>query len=201
MDHVMREELIQWRDHGRAEDRDRIVSHLATCKLCAATYAELIRTAPAAQEPARFDPKDFVKRGYAVRRDTASSAWPAIVTSWKTWAGALSAAAVLVIVLVGPRSDSDSGVTRGGEPFTTLSGSPGAAAGVRLTLMFQPSTTEDAMRRTLLELEGNVVSGPSVLGVYVVQLPARTDDDREVQAVIDKLRSNTSVIRFVEREP
>ena len=201
MDHVRREELIRWRDHGRPEDRDRIVSHLATCGSCAATYAELIRTAPAAQTPTRLDPKDFVERGYAVQRSAAPSAWPAVVTSWKTWAGALSAAAVLIIVLVGPRPDSDPDVTPGERPFTTLSGSSGAAAGVRLTVIFEPTITEDVMRRTLLEIKGSVVSGPSALGVYVVQLSGQKDDDREVQAVIDKLRSNTSVIRFVEREP
>jgi predicted anti-sigma-YlaC factor YlaD len=191
MSHLMRDELIQWRDHGRAEDRDRVVSHLATCASCAGMYAELIRTAPAVQESTRFDPKDFVKRGYAVRREAAARAWPSFATSWKTWAGAFSAAVVLlIVVLVGPR-----------QQFTTLSGSGGGATGARLTVMFQPDVTEDAMRQTLLEIEGSIVSGPSALGVYVIQLPTQADNDRAVQAVIDRLRSSTSVIRFVEREP
>lgn len=191
MDHLMRDELIQWRDRGSEEDRERIVSHLAVCKSCSAAYAELIRVAPAAETPAYFDPKDFVKRGYAVRRDPEPSGWASAFTSWKVWAGAFSAAVVLLAVLV----------TRDGRPFTTLSDSASAGAGVRLTVMFQPTTTEDMMRQTLLDIEGSVVSGPSALGVYVVQLSVPADDDRRVQDAIDKLRTQTRVIRFVEREP
>jgi hypothetical protein len=107
--------------------------------------------------------------------------------------------AVLLVVLVAPRFDS--GVTPGERPFTTLSGPPGATSGVRLTIMFQPSVTEEAMRQALLDIEGNVVSGPSALGVYIVQIPATPDDDRAIQALIDKLRSHANVVRFVEREP
>jgi hypothetical protein len=199
MDHLRRDELIQWRDHGHPEDRDRIVSHLATCASCAAMYAELIRTAPVASGPARFDPRDFVKRGYAVRRDASTSAWPAIVSSWKVWAGALSAA--VVIIFLAPRFDSNSGAVRDTDSFTTLSGSSGFTSGVRLTVMFQPDVTEEALRRTLLEIEGNVVAGPSATGVYLVQLPGHVGDDREVQIVLDKLRGNRKVIRFAEREP
>jgi hypothetical protein len=192
--------LIQWRDRGNAADRERITSHLATCASCAAAYAELIRTAPATQMPIRFNPEEFVARGYAVRRDPPQNAWPAFVTSWKVWASAFSAAmAVLLVVLVAPRFDS--GVTPGERPFTTLSGPPGATSGVRLTIMFQPSVTEEAMRQALLDIEGNVVSGPSALGVYIVQIPATPDDDRAIQALIDKLRSHANVVRFVEREP
>jgi anti-sigma factor RsiW len=200
VDHLSRDELIQWRDRGNAADRERITSHLATCASCAAAYAELIRTAPATQMPIRFNPEEFVARGYAVRRDPPQNAWPAFVTSWKVWASAFSAAmAVLLVVLVAPRFDS--GVTPGERPFTTLSGPPGATSGVRLTIMFQPSVTEEAMRQALLDIEGNVVSGPSALGVYIVQIPATPDDDRAIQALIDKLRSHANVVRFVEREP
>jgi anti-sigma factor RsiW len=200
VDHLLRDELIQWRDRGNAADRERITSHLATCASCAAAYAELIRTAPATQMPIRFNPEEFVARGYAVRPDPPQNAWPAFVTSWKVWASAFSAAmAVLLVVLVAPRFDS--GVTPGERPFTTLSGPPGATSGVRLTIMFQPSVTEEAMRQALLDIEGNVVSGPSALGVYIVQIPATPDDDRAIQALIDKLRSHANVVRFVEREP
>jgi hypothetical protein len=199
VDHLLRDELIQWRDHGNAADRERITLHLASCASCAAAYAELIRTAPAVQKATHFNPEDFVTRGYAVRRDVSPTVWPAFVTSWKIWAGAFSAAmAVLLVVLVSPQFDY--GVTPGEPPFTTLSGPPGSTEGVRLTIMFQPSVTEGAMRQALLEIEGTVVSGPSALGVYIVQIPAR-DDDRAIQAVIDKLRNNASVVRFVEREP
>jgi hypothetical protein len=116
MTHVLREDLIRWRDHGLAEDRERVLAHLATCKACAQAYAELVRTAPLRQTPQRFDPADFVKRGYAVRR-TGAGRWAGAVTSWKTWAIALSAAAVVLLaVSTGLRSGPDVGDTsRGGK--------------------------------------------------------------------------------------
>lgn len=100
MDHLVRDELIRWRDHGSAKDRERIISHLAICASCSATYAELIRMAPTAQTPTYLNPQDFVKRGYAVRREPSSNAWSSAFTSWKVWAGVFSAAVVLIAILV-----------------------------------------------------------------------------------------------------
>jgi hypothetical protein len=67
--------------------------------------------------------------------------------------------------------------------------------------MFQPTVTEAGLREALLGVEGRVVSGPTALGVYVVQLPAEPADEAAVDAAIDALRGRTEVIRFVEREP
>ena len=117
MTHLSREELMQWHDQGRADDRDRVVSHLAACRSCAAEYADLIRTAPALESPTHFNPADFVARGYAVRRET-SRASLRMGLSWKVWAGALgAAAALLLVVTLGPNDD---GGTRGGGVQITL---------------------------------------------------------------------------------
>ena len=99
MTHLTREELVRWRESGAAEDRNVIVSHLAACKACAATYAELVRTAASAPAPHHFDPADFVKRGYAVRGAAQASRWSAVFTPRTAWAGSLSAAAVLLLVV------------------------------------------------------------------------------------------------------
>jgi hypothetical protein len=109
----MREELIRWRDGSLPDERDRIVAHLASCQTCAATYAELVRTPPAELRPMRFDPADFVERGYAARK-TSRPGWSA-VTAWKGWTLGLSAAAaiVLVVVLGLPQLGTDPDATRG----------------------------------------------------------------------------------------
>ncbi|HEX4997902.1 MAG TPA: zf-HC2 domain-containing protein [Terriglobia bacterium] len=86
-------------------------------------------------------------------------------------------------------------------PYTTLSGQTGVRSGPRLTVMFQPTVTEQALRQVLVDLGANLVSGPSALGVYVVELTGRADSDAEVESTIRDLRAKTDVISFVERQP
>jgi hypothetical protein len=100
MTHLMHDELIRWRDEGFPAERDRVLSHLASCEACAEAYAELIRTSPAAETLSHFNPADFVARGYAARRNGEARSWTASLTSWKVWAGALSAAALATLVVL-----------------------------------------------------------------------------------------------------
>ncbi len=130
MAHVMREEMLRWRDQGLPEDRERVLSHLASCQSCAQQYAEIIRTAPVAPVPQHFDPADFVKRGYAVREKVASPARAGWLMSWKMWAGVLSAAAAVTLVVsigLGPTPGSDGGTSRGAGIELVTQG-PSAAA-------------------------------------------------------------------------
>lgn len=114
MTHLLREDLVRWRDEGRVEDRPQVVAHLASCKTCAAVYAELIRTAPIKATPVLFDPADFVQRGYAVHRSSPDRARSTTLLSWKLWAGAVGAAAALVVMIVLlPSQKPDSFDTRG----------------------------------------------------------------------------------------
>jgi hypothetical protein len=124
MTHLMRDELVRWRDEGLPADRERVLSHLAACESCAEAYAELIRTSPAPDTPSHFNPADFVARGYAARRNAETRSWTASLTSWKVWAGALSAAALAtLVVLVAPDRH------RGAEP-----GDVSRGAGIELVM-------------------------------------------------------------------
>ena len=108
MTHLSRNELERWRDHGRAEDRERVLTHLAACKPCTDAYGELIRSASGVTTPTHFDPADFVARGYAARRKT--TVWSTAFQSWNVWVAALGAAALVVIVVSrGPGPGSESG--------------------------------------------------------------------------------------------
>jgi hypothetical protein len=205
--HLSREELVRFRDDGTAGDRDTVVLHLATCEPCSSMYAELLHAAPVTEGPAHFAAEDFVRRGYAVRGQIARSESAPRMRQWleSLWnprvplARAVMAAQLAVIVLLivfgaMPRVRENS--------FTTLSGPQTLAkGGARLTVMFQPVATEEAVRRALLDVRGTVVAGPSEAGVFIVQVPAEPGNDAAVDAAITRLRGNKGVVRFVEREP
>jgi len=196
--HLSREELVHWRDRGATDDRDRVVSHLAACGSCAAAYAELTRTAlpPTIERPKHFDPADFVARGYAVQR-RIRPAQSMLGLSWKVWAGALSAAAVLIVALAGMLL-----VTRQERPaFGTLSERSGDTGGARLTVAFHPNATEETIRQSVLDVHGTIVSGPSATGIYVLKLPTSENDGAATDAAIERLRSRSGIVRFVERQP
>ena len=92
--------------------------------------------------------------------------------------------------------------TRSVEPsFSTLSGVGVSTSGARLTVIFRPDTTEEAMRRAVLDLNGSIVSGPSALGVYIVELPLEDSDTEEIDTAIEQLRNDSTVVDFVERQP
>ena len=133
MTHLTRDELVAWRDREPGVDRDRVLTHLGSCRACTAEYAELIRTAPADEPPVQLRAEDFVERGYAVRRTARQPVWSAALGSWKVWSGVLSAAAALILIVTlggGPRPDGATQMRGAGIELT----SPTAAPGQPITL-------------------------------------------------------------------
>jgi hypothetical protein len=104
MTHLTRDELVAWRDRQAGLDRDRVLAHLGSCRVCTAAFADLVRSAPADEPPGHFKAEDFVARGYAARRTSRPPMWSAALGSWKVWGGALATAAavILVVTLGGP---------------------------------------------------------------------------------------------------
>lgn len=110
MTHLTEPELVRWRDEGRADDRARVVSHLAECDVCRRALVALMPDAAVPDAPAHFDPRDFVEAGYAAGNARGR------VLKWRTrtatWiALAAAAAAVLVVAIALPRPDRDRDVT------------------------------------------------------------------------------------------
>jgi hypothetical protein len=158
MTHLLREELVRWRDQGLPEDRKRVITHLATCKACADAYAELVREAPATQPLEHFNPADFVKWGYAARKSAGASVAPSVFMSWKLWAGALSAAAVVVlIVATGPDLqrlfESSDGARGAGIELTA----PTATGGTLPSLEWKTGLTASRYRVELTDPAGTTV--------------------------------------------
>jgi hypothetical protein len=158
MAHVMREEMLRWRDQGRPEDRERMLTHLASCPSCAREYAEIIRTAPVVPVPQHFDAGDFVKRGYAVRATTASQARQGWLVSWKMWAGVLSAAAVLTLVVstgLVPVPGSGGGGTTRGASIELVTPEPSATAPA--VLEWRSGLVPERFRVELTDASGTVL--------------------------------------------
>ena len=154
MTHLSRNELERWRDQGRAEDRERVLAHLAACKPCTDAYAELLRGAPAMTTPTHFDPADFVTRGYAARRKTTG--WFTAFQSWNVWVAALGAAALVVVVVsLGPRPGSESGDAIRGAQIELASPSEMAAAPSEL--QWRSGIAAPAFHIALVDPRGAVV--------------------------------------------
>jgi hypothetical protein len=158
MTHLLREELVRWRDQGLPEDRERVITHLATCKTCADAYAELVREAPATQPLEHFNPADFVKRGYAARKSTGAPVAAGAFMSWKLWAGAISAVALVVLVVAtGPdlrrMLESSDGARGAGIELTT----PTATGGTLPSLEWKTGLTASRYRVELTDPAGATV--------------------------------------------
>jgi hypothetical protein len=91
MTHLTREELKRWWDAGSAEDRARVLTHLAECDACGALYGEVIEGLPVS--PRWPEDRGLVARAYEAGRTTQTGRrrW-----SMPALAGLAAAAALLV---------------------------------------------------------------------------------------------------------
>lgn len=205
-------ELLPWYVNATLSPHERVVveRHLATCDACtrdvhslsqvSSALGELTPTPSVVSSLARtMAAVDGLERSQGGERGWWLSSWfqafwnPSIPLARAALATQLAMILILIGLIASARMREQS--------FTTLSGPGAQSGGARLTVIFEPSISEEALRTALLEIGGHVVSGPSAAGVYIVELPGGADDDSAVEAVITKLRGNRAVIRFVEREP
>jgi hypothetical protein len=89
-------------------------------------------------------------------------------------------------------------VPRPPEAFRTLSDSAAAAesTGLRVRMVFASEIDEGTLRRLLLEVEGQIVGGPSPYGVYTVELPAEKDPAARAR-LLEEIRARREV-EFLE---
>jgi hypothetical protein len=81
-------------------------------------------------------------------------------------------------------------------PLSGAPNSPASAAADQalLTVAFAPQATELAIRQALAAVGGQIVSGPSALGLYTVAIPPSSED-----SAISQLRSAKGVVDSVQR--
>jgi hypothetical protein len=206
-------EILPWIANGTVAEEDLRVAeeHLTDCEACREELSFLRRFSATAKKLQQDLPA--VEDGFAKTLD-AIEHWesrkprgviqrflPFIGPLWPATPGpirVLVAAQLAVIVALGGFFIWESSEAR----FGTLSGggTPDGSA-VRLDVAFHPGVSEKSMREVLLETGGSIVSGPSALGIYVIEIPINAADLSDTEAVIRQLRIKTDVIRFVERQP
>ncbi len=197
-------DLLPWYANGTLEDGERrtVESHLAACSRCREELSacrglgELLQQVPEiapAPHPAHLA-RILEKIG-----DHERAAWQSPLESLRNlltatprpvrWA--LAAQLVLVLGLgLGlslhrqPRQSPTAPAA-----YRTLSDGPATTVpSSRLRLVFAPGTTEQEIRDLLLGIRGQIVSGPSSLGVYTVEVPTGPDPLDDVLTHVRKHR-------------
>jgi anti-sigma factor RsiW len=206
------DELLAWYANGTlsGDERASVERHVAGCVACQQELGVLREVAEAATALAAAVPAIPEALGTAFaridewERSKVPSGMERLVAFFRSlasppalprWVFVAQFALILLLggLLLVPRSPEPA--------YTTLSGGDGPAGGTRLTVIFQPAATAEAIRQTLRAVGGNVVAGPSAAGVYVVELATPVEKAADVETVIDTLRGSTAVITFVERQP
>lgn len=109
---------------------------------------------------------------------------------------AVAAQFALILVLGGalllPRSGDDAGTEAA---YSVASGAAGSipAGGISLDIVFDPAISEQDMRTLLLDTGGEIISGPSPVGMYRVRF---ADSAAGREQLLEGLRSRTDLVRF-----
>ena len=188
-------DLLPWYANGTLLDGERrtVEAHLADCRRCSeevaacqsleAVIRQAGQTAPAAH-PARLT------RLMERIDDEERRPWQGFAALFRATPplarGALAAQLVVLVALTGllVRQSQRPDETAPPAPvYQTLSESaPAPSPTARLRLVFAEGATEQEVRHLLLDIRGQIVAGPSALGVYTVEVPAGPDPLEKVLA-------------------
>lgn len=199
------ERLLPFLANGALEGEERARAEAAVEQdpALAAELAALkrIRSEMQAREPASSPgPLGLARVMRVIEADAAAPASPARAstkTSAFSGVGELwRIAAVVALALLAAQSVMVwSG--RGVDPAVELAGGPVAAqSGPALSVAFAPEAPEAEIRALLLDLELEIISGPSSLGLY--RLAAR--DEAGAERALTALGAAPAIVESVERE-
>jgi anti-sigma factor RsiW len=191
-------ELLPFGAALHAAEQAALEQHLGECGGCRreaqqwAQLAGLVRAAefpvPAQHPGAKRQLLDRLDEAVSVADRPRGAAPTAPSRRW-SWRSALAAGLVGVLVGLGAGF-----VGRPAATFQTLTapGPPRTAA--QLRVVFDPGATEVVIRELLLQLDAEVVAGPSAHGVWTLELGTA----RQAEAALAVLRASTAV-RFAEQ--
>ncbi|HEY2737887.1 MAG TPA: zf-HC2 domain-containing protein [Thermoanaerobaculia bacterium] len=200
-------DLLPWYANGTLEDGERrtVESHLAACSRCREELSacrglgELLQQVP---EVAPAPHPAHLARILEKIGDHERTAWQSPLESLRNlltatprpvrWALAAQLVLVLGLGLGLSLHRQPRQLQTAPAAYRTLSDGPAATSSTipssRLRLVFAPGTTEQEIRDLLLGIRGQIVSGPSSLGVYTVEVPTGPDPLDDVLAHIRKHR-------------
>lgn len=216
-------ELLPWYVNATLKEgeRRRVETHLAGCRECTlelaalktmqAAEVELGGEAPAPSPSllsrARAEIEDYERENEWARkrwlrrlssfRDLSGGFWASWWRPTPTFARVVMAAQLILIVALGVTVFR---LRERGPIQSTLTGPSGQGTGTRLSISFSEGVSEQEMRQTIQEIHGKIVAGPSVLGLYTIEVPVSPERAAEIEKLLKTLRQNRRVIRFAERQ-
>jgi hypothetical protein len=208
-------DLLPWYANGTLLEGERrmVEAHLAECHRCREEIAACQRLGAAVRQSEEIAPAAHpVRLARLMERIEAEEAsgegergWRRMVLApWRGLSamvratpplarGALVVQLVFLVALAGLLL-SRSGALEEQAPapvYQTLSqNDPAPASTTRIRLVFTEGTTEREARDLLLGIRGQIVAGPSSLGVYTVEAPAGPDP---LEKLLEHLRSQPRV--------
>jgi len=204
------EALLPWYANGTLTPTETATmeQHLAHCPACRAELAQcralatVVRGSAAAWQP---PPDGFDRLMAQIDRLEAKPApvgppSPTLLQRLLDWLGAtpnpvrwtlalesLAVAALLLVAILPARKMAPD--------YETLSGGTErpAATGPRLRVVFADAATAGDIRQLLRDIDGNIVAGPTALGVYTVALPAGERPEQRLADALSRLRDRDRV--------
>jgi ferredoxin-like protein FixX len=212
--HAELEALLPWYANGTltTDEANKVEQHLEQCVECQDELAQCRVLANAVQaDPRHWQPppgafeKLMADIEQLEKKPVASTvpapsllqriqAWFNLTPEPIRWTLGLETIAVAALLMViatpGLRLASD---------YETLSSTTeqGTTAGPHLRIMFNDAATASEMQHLLLDIEANIVSGPTALGVYIVALPNDAGTAPSLSTILARLRAHHQ-IRLVE---
>ena len=209
-------ELLPWYANGTLAEaeREKVEAHLAICPRCQEEEEICRRTATAVKSVGEVAPSPHpvqLQRMLARIEESETEAhshagWWRRVMPLRALVEAtpgplrvsLLAEAAVILLLVGLLVWQQFRAQPAAPPaeYVTLSDpAPAPVPSLGLRVMFSPQATEREIRDLLHGIRGQIVAGPSPMGVYTVQVPA---DGDPLKVILARLRSEPQVA-FAER--
>ena len=102
----------------------------------------------------------------------------------------LAAILLLIGVVARPTAEAPKATYRTLSDPATLQVDPRA----RLHVVFAPETPAERIRDLLVAVQGEIIAGPTALGVYMVATPISEHPDHSDQAVLEELRAQPEIV-------
>lgn len=203
------EALLPWYANGTLTPAETatVEQHLAQCPACRAelkqchALATAVRDNAESWQPApggfdrlmaeidRLEPKPTPAKTRSPPLFQRILDWLGATPNPVRWTLALESMAVAALLLVVALP-----MLRTAPDYETLSsGAEQTTTGPRLRVVFADSATVGEIRQLLRDIDGNIVAGPTALGVYTVALPATDHSDRALAQALANLRARNQV--------
>ena len=203
------EALLPWYANGTLTPAETatVEQHLAQCPACRAelkqchALATAVRDNAESWQPApggfdrlmaeidRLEPKPTPAKTRSPPLFQRILDWLGATPNPVRWTLALESMAVAALLLVVALP-----MLRTAPDYETLSsGAEQTTTGPRLRVVFADSATVGEIRQLLQDIDGNIVAGPTALGVYTVALPSGEHPKQMLASALAGLRARNQV--------